>query len=166
MILLKIKSFRFLQNFLSYETKSILSNHIHNFSFIHASLPHDSRGRVHTQLQEFAVYQLILIQITTLFAKGTKETAFHRVFHSVSSNQTRDISSLKRWQRYCFNVAFYFSSPLLSISFFFFPSSCFLFSFFFPPSIDYRYPIEDSTKLSGGVRASACSFALAQCPGD
>lgn len=131
MILLKIKSFRFLQNFLSYETKSILSIHIHNFSFIHASLPHDSRGRVHTQLQEFAVYQLILIQITTLFAKGTKETAFHRVFHSVSSNQTRDISSLKRWQRYCFNVAFYFSSPLHL--FFLLPFLLFPFFPFFSP---------------------------------
>lgn len=56
------------------------------------------------------------------------------------------------------NVVFYFSSPSL------FSSSLppfFFFLFFPPPSIDYRYPIEDSTKLSGEVRASACSFALA-----
>lgn len=132
-------------------------NRIHNFSSIHPSI-HRCPMIQDTQLQEFEIYQLILIQITILFAKGSKETASHRVSHSISSPSDTRYFVAQAVTTLCFTspLHLFFLLPFLLFSSFFFP----------PPSIDYRYPIEDSTKLSGGVRASACSFALAQCPGD
>lgn len=157
MILLKNQTISLSTKLLFPMKRNQYYNHIHNFSSIHPSIHRCPMIR-DTQLQEFEVYQLILIQITILFAKGSKETAFHRVSHSVSNPSDTRYFVVQAVTTLCFTspLHLFFLLSFLLFSSFFFP----------PPSIDYRYPIEDSTKLSGGVRASACSFALAQCPGD
>lgn len=152
MILLKNQTISLSTKLLFPMKRNQYYNHIHNFSSIHPSIHRCPMIR-DTQLQEFEVYQLILIQITILFAKGSKETASHRVSHSISSPSDTRYFVAQAVTTLCFTspLHLFFLLPFLLFSSFFFP----------PPSIDYRYPIEDSTKLSGGVRASACSFALA-----
>lgn len=157
MILLKSNHFAFHKTSFPYEMKSILQPYPQFFIHpsIHPSLPHDSRyatARIRNLSTDSYSNNNIICErvegnrIPPCFSLGFKPFR-HEIFRRSSGD----------------NVVFYFSSPSL------FSSSLppfFFFLFFPPPSIDYRYPIEDSTKLSGGVRASACSFALAQCPGD
>lgn len=99
-------------------------NHIHNFSSIHPSI-HRCPMIQDTQLQEFEIYQLILIQITILFAKGSKETASHRVSHSVSNPSDTRYFVAQAVTTLCFTspLHLFFLLPFLLFSSFFFSPS-------------------------------------------
>lgn len=99
-------------------------NRIHNFSSIHPSI-HRCPMIQDTQLQEFEIYQLILIQITILFAKGSKETAFHRVSHSVSNPSDTRYFVAQAVTTLCFTspLHLFFLLPFLLFSSFFFSPS-------------------------------------------
>lgn len=121
MILLKNQTISLSTKLLFPMKRNQYYNHIHNFSSIHPSIHRCPMIR-DTQLQEFEVYQLILIQITILFAKGSKETASHRVSHSISSPSDTRYFVAQAVTTLCFTspLHLFFLLPFLLFSSFFF----------------------------------------------